>query len=87
VYDESQEVAKAYRAVCTPDFSLFDRYRQLAYHGQFDGSRPGNNIPVTGTDLRAACEALLRGRPISSEQTPSVGCSIKWKAGNEPDWA
>jgi peroxiredoxin len=87
LYDESQEVAKAYRAVCTPDFFLFDRDRRLAYRGQFDGSRPGNNIPVTGADLRTASEALLRGRPIPAEQTPSVGCSIKWKAGNEPDWA
>ena len=87
LYDESQEVAKAYQAVCTPDFFLFDRDRRLAYHGQFDGSRPGNNIPVTGADLRTACEALLRGRPIPSEQTPSVGCSIKWKAGQQPDWA
>jgi peroxiredoxin len=87
LYDESQEVAKAYRAVCTPDFFLFDRDRRLAYRGQFDGSRPGNNIPVTGADVRAACEALLRGRPIPAEQAPSVGCSIKWKAGTEPDWA
>jgi len=87
LYDESQQVAKAYRAVCTPDFFLFDRDRRLAYRGQFDGSRPGNNIPVTGADLRAACDALLRGRPIPLEQAPSVGCSIKWKAGNEPDWA
>ena len=87
LYDESQEVAKAYQAVCTPDFFLFDRDRRLAYHGQFDGSRPGNNIAVTGADLRTACEALLRGRPIPSEQTPSVGCSIKWKAGQQPDWA
>jgi peroxiredoxin len=87
LYDESQEVAKAYRAVCTPDFFLFDRDRRLAYRGQFDGSRPGNNIPVTGADLLAACEALLHGRPIPAEQAPSVGCSIKWKAGNEPNWA
>ena len=87
LYDESQEVAQAYQAVCTPDFFLFDRDRRLAYRGQFDGSRPGNNIPVTGADLRTACQALLRGRPIPAEQTPSVGCSIKWKAGQEPDWA
>ena len=86
LYDESQEVAKAYQAICTPDFFLFDRDRRLAYRGQFDGSRPGNNIPVTGADLRVAAEALLRGRPVSPEQTPSVGCSIKWKAGQEPDW-
>jgi peroxiredoxin len=87
LYDESQEVAKAYEAVCTPDFFLFDRDRRLAYHGRFDGSSPGNKIPVTGADLRAACEAQLGGRPLSSEQTASVGCSIKWKAGQEPDWA
>ena len=87
LYDESQEVAKVYQAVCTPDFFLFDQGRRLAYRGQFDGSRPGNSIPVTGTDLRTAAEALLRGSPVPSEQTPSVGCSIKWKAGREPDWA
>jgi peroxiredoxin len=87
LYDESQEVAKAYQAVCTPDFFLFDRDRRLAYHGRFDGSSPGNKIPVTGSDLRAACEALVGGRPLPSEQTPSVGCSIKWKPGQEPDWA
>jgi peroxiredoxin len=86
LYDESQEVAKAYQAICTPDFFLFDRDRRLAYRGQFDASRPGNNIPVTGSDLRAAAEAMLHGRPVSPEQTPSVGCSIKWKAGQEPDW-
>jgi peroxiredoxin len=86
LYDESQEVARAYQAICTPDFFLFDRDRRLAYRGQFDGSRPGNNIPVTGSDLRVAAEALLRGRSVSPEQTPSVGCSIKWKAGQEPDW-
>lgn len=86
LYDESQEVAKAYQAICTPDFFLFDRDRRLAYRGQFDGSRPGNNIPVTGSDLGAAAEALLRGDPVSPEQTPSVGCSIKWKPGQAPDW-
>jgi peroxiredoxin len=86
LYDESQEVAKAYQAVCTPDFFLFDRNRRLAYHGRFDGSSPGNKIAVTGSDLRAACEALLGGRPLPAAQTPSVGCSIKWKAGQEPDW-
>lgn len=87
LYDESQEVAKAYQAACTPDFFLFDRERRLAYRGQFDGSRPGNNIPVTGSDLRAATDALLLGKKIPTEQTPSVGCSIKWKAGRAPDWA
>jgi peroxiredoxin len=87
LHDESQEVAKAYQAVCTPDFFLFDRNRRLVYRGQFDGSRPGNTIPVTGSDLRAAVEALLGGRPVPQEQTPSVGCSIKWKPGREPEWA
>jgi peroxiredoxin len=87
LYDESQEVAKAYQAICTPDFFLFDRERRLAYRGQFDGSRPGNRIPVTGSDLRTAAEAVLRGNPVPSEQTPSVGCGIKWKAGHEPHWA
>jgi peroxiredoxin len=87
LYDESQSVAKAYQAVCTPDFFLFDRERRLRYRGQFDGSRPGSRIPVTGEDLRAAAEALLEDRPVQSQQTPSVGCSIKWKAGQEPDWA
>jgi peroxiredoxin len=86
LYDESQEVAKAYQAVCTPDFFLFDRDRRLAYRGQFDASRPGNGIPVTGSDMRAACDTLLAGKPLTREQTPSVGCSIKWKAGQEPDW-
>lgn len=87
LYDESQQVAKAYQAVCTPDFFLFDREQRLRYRGQFDGSRPGSKTAVTGADLRAATEALLQGRPVPPEQTPSVGCSIKWKAGQEPDWA
>ena len=86
LYDESQEVAKAYQAVCTPDFFLFDRERRLAYRGQFDASRPGSRIAVTGADLRAACEALLGGKPATQDQIPSIGCSIKWKAGQEPDW-
>jgi peroxiredoxin len=86
LYDESQEVAKAYQAVCTPDFFLFDRDRRLAYRGQFDASRPGNGIAVTGADLRAACESLLQGKSPPGEQTPSVGCSIKWRRGQEPDW-
>jgi peroxiredoxin len=81
LYDESQEVAQAYRAVCTPDFFLFDRDARLVYRGQFDGSRPKNNVPVTGADLRAALGAVLEGRPVSSDQKPSVGCSIKWKPG------
>jgi len=86
LYDESQEVAKAYQAVCTPDFFLFDRERRLAYRGQFDASRPGSRIAVTGADLRAACAALLGGNPATQDQIPSIGCSIKWKAGQEPDW-
>jgi peroxiredoxin len=84
LYDESQEVAKSYQAVCTPEFFLFDRERRLAYRGQFDASGPGNKVPVTGADLRAACEALLSGTQVPREQRPSVGCSIKWKGGEEP---
>jgi len=84
LFDETQSVAKTYRAACTPDFFLFDQGRRLAYRGQFDGSRPGGGVPVTGADLRAACDAVLFGRPVSPDQKPSVGCSIKWKAGNEP---
>ncbi len=86
LFDRSQEVAKAFRAACTPDFFLFDSQRRLAYRGQFDGSRPGNGEPVTGRDLRAALDALLEGREIPSPQKPSVGCNIKWRAGNEPDY-
>jgi len=85
LFDETQEVAKAYTAACTPDFFLFDADRRLVYRGQFDASRPGNGVPVTGEDLRAAIEALLEGRPVPGEQHPSVGCSIKWRPGNEPD--
>ncbi|GAB4156617.1 MAG: thioredoxin family protein [Planctomycetaceae bacterium] len=84
LYDESQEVAKAYHAACTPDFFLFDKDLKLVYRGQFDDSRPGNDVPVTGADLRAACDAVLAGEPVSAEQKPSIGCNIKWKAGNEP---
>jgi peroxiredoxin len=84
--DETQAVAKAYRAACTPDFFVFDGERKLAYRGQFDASRPGNGVPVTGADLRAACDALLAGRKIPAEQKPSMGCNIKWKRGNEPDY-
>ena len=83
-YDEAQAVAKSYAAACTPDFYVFDRGRHLAYRGQLDGARPSNLIPVTGEDLRAAIDALLAGRPVNSEQRPSLGCNIKWKAGNEP---
>jgi len=84
LYDESQSVAKAYHAACTPDFFLFGADRKLVYRGQFDGSRPGNNIPVTGADLRAAADATLAGQPAPTDQKPSIGCNIKWKAGNEP---
>lgn len=86
LYDESQAVAKAYAAACTPDFFLFDGARRLVYRGQFDDSRPGNGVAVTGKDLRAACEALLSGRPITADQRPSIGCNIKWKAGNAPGY-
>ncbi|HAM71251.1 MAG TPA: thioredoxin family protein [Verrucomicrobiales bacterium] len=79
LHDESQAVARAYQAACTPDFFLFGPDRRLAYRGQFDASRPGNGIPVTGGDLRAAVEAVLTGRPIAGVQKPSVGCNIKWK--------
>jgi len=84
LYDETQTVAKAYRAACTPDFFLFDADRTLAYRGQFDNSRPSNTIPVTGADLRAAADAVLTGQPVTLEQKPSIGCNIKWKAGNAP---
>jgi peroxiredoxin len=86
LFDETQSVAKGYKAACTPDFFLFDGERRLVYRGQFDGSRPGNDVPVTGADLGAAVEALLGGDPISSDQRPSIGCNIKWRAGNEPDY-
>lgn len=84
-YDESQKVAKAFTAACTPDFFLFNKERKLVYRGQLDDSRPGNGKPVTGRDLRTALEAVLDGKPVSSVQKPSAGCNIKWKAGNEPD--
>jgi len=86
LHDATQEVAKAYRAACTPDFYLFDREQRLVYRGQFDDSRPGNNLPVTGRDLRAAVEAVLAGRPAAAIQKPSIGCNIKWRPGNEPDY-
>ncbi len=86
LYDESQSVAKAYHAACTPDFFLFNRDRQLVYRGQLDGSRPGNDVPVTGRDLRNALELVLAGKPISPDQTPSLGCNIKWKSGNAPEY-
>ena len=86
LYDETQAVAKSYRAACTPDIFLFDRGCRLVYRGQFDASRPGNGIPVTGKDLRAALDAVLAGKPTSELQAPSIGCNIKWKANNEPDY-
>jgi peroxiredoxin len=86
LYDDSQEVAQAYHAACTPDFYLFDADRRLVYRGQLDSSRPGSDVPVTGADLRAAIDALLAGRPGPATQTPSIGCNIKWKAGNEPPY-
>ena len=87
LYDETQEVAKAYHAACTPDFFLFERERKLVYRGQMDDSRPGNNRPVTGKDLRAALDAVLGGKPVFEQQTPSMGCNIKWKPGNRPEYA
>ncbi len=86
LFDESQEVAKAYRAACTPDLFLFDGERKLVYRGQFDESRPGSEIPVTGKDLRAAADAVLEGGPVPEEQRSSMGCNIKWKPGNAPDY-
>lgn len=83
-YDESQETAKAYTAACTPDFFLFDAGRALVYRGQLDETRPGNNKPVTGKDLRAAIDTVLAGKPVSRDQQPSIGCNIKWKKGREP---
>jgi thiol-disulfide isomerase/thioredoxin len=85
-YDESQAVAQAYRAACTPDFFLFDEARALVYRGQLDGSRPKNDTPVTGGDLRAALDAVLAGRTVNPSQRPSIGCNIKWKKGNEPSY-
>jgi peroxiredoxin len=86
LYDETQAVAKAYRAACTPDIYLFDKGRKLVYRGQFDDSRPGNGIPVTGEDLRAALDSVLAGKAVAPDQKPSLGCNIKWKAGKEPDY-
>ena len=91
LYDETQAVATAYRAACTPDFFLFDAVtpgdgRRLVYRGQLDASRPGNGLPVTGADLRAAVDAVLAGRPVPEDQRPSLGCNIKWKPGNEPEY-
>lgn len=86
LFDESQEVVKAFGAACTPDFFLYDGDRRLVYRGQFDSSRPSLGTPVTGADLRAACDAVLAGEAPAAEQSPSIGCNIKWKPGNEPEW-
>ncbi len=86
LFDETQKVAHGYRAACTPDFFVFDRDQRLAYRGQLDGSRPGNDVPVTGADLRRALDALLDGTPVTPDQLPSIGCNIKWKADNAPDY-
>jgi len=86
VFDETQEVAKAFRAACTPDFFLFDSTGHLVYRGELDESRPGNGIPVTGSDLRAAIDAVLAGEPVAEEQKASIGCNIKWRPGNEPSY-
>ncbi len=86
LFDESQGTAKAYRAACTPDLYLFDRDRRLVYRGQFDDSRPGNGRPVTGADLRVALEAVLAGQAVPANQKPSIGCNIKWRSGNAPDY-
>lgn len=85
-FDESQEVAKAYAAACTPEFYVFDKSRRLVYRGQLDDSRRGNDIPVTGRDVRAALEAVLSDKPVDPHQKPSIGCNIKWKPGNEPTY-
>lgn len=87
LYDESQEVAKAYQAACTPDFFLFDKNRKLVYRGQMDSSRPGNNKPNDGADLRAALDAVLDNRLPAEQQLASIGCNIKWKPGNQPSYA
>lgn len=86
LFDESQSLAKTFHAACTPDFFLFDRDRKLVYRGQFDDSRPGNDVPITGNDLRAAADAVLEGRAPSQDQKPSIGCNIKWKPGSAPEY-
>jgi len=86
LFDATQSAAKAYRAACTPDFFVFDRRRKLVYRGQMDGSRPGNSVPVTGDDLRAALDAVLSGHTVASDQRASLGCNIKWRPGNEPNY-
>ncbi len=87
LYDEAQDVARAYRAACTPDFFLFDGQRRLVYRGQYDDSRPGNGLPVTGRDLRAALDAVLADEPVPEDQVPSIGCNIKWKPGSAPSYS
>jgi peroxiredoxin len=86
LFDETQEVAKAFRAACTPDFFLFDARQRLVYRGQFDDSRPKSEVPVTGKDLKGAVDALLARKPVSADQRPSVGCNIKWQKGAEPEY-
>ncbi len=86
-YDETQDVARAFTAACTPDFFLFDGQRKLVYRGQLDGSRPGNNVPVTGRDLRLALDAVIEGKAATADQKPSLGCSIKWKPGKQPNYS
>jgi len=86
LHDQTQDVAKAYRAACTPDFFLFDGNHRLVYRGQLDDARPGSDVPVTGRDLRAALEAVLAGRAVPADQKPSLGCNIKWHPGQEPDY-
>ena len=86
LYDESQQVATAYQAACTPDFFLFDSQHRLVYRGQYDASRPGNDVEITGMDLKSACQALLEDKAISTQQLPSMGCNIKWRDGNEPQY-
>ncbi|MFO0999776.1 MAG: thioredoxin family protein [Planctomycetaceae bacterium] len=86
LFDATQEVAIAYKAACTPDLFLFDADHSLVYRGQFDSSRPSNGLPVTGADLKSACDAVLSGQPVTSEQRPSIGCNIKWRVGHEPEY-
>jgi len=86
LFDETQQVAMAYKAACTPDIFLFDADHALVYRGQFDSSRPGNGVPVTGADLKAACDAVLANQSVPIEQRPSIGCNIKWRVGHEPDY-
>jgi thiol-disulfide isomerase/thioredoxin len=86
LFDETQQIAKAYHAACTPDFFLYDKDHKLVYRGQYDDSRPDNGKPITGADLRAAIDAVLAGKPLSANQKASIGCNIKWKLGNEPKY-